>query len=82
MRGAKTVVTAVLLGLLAAAPAAADVRTTVTVEALLSRAVRSGRHGCCWEAAATPGSTLAATGNRNVRGQLSLRAELRREAGR
>ena len=79
-RGARTVVTAVLLGLLAAAPAAADVRTAVTVEALLA-GLSDPDGGMLLGAGGSARLDLAATGNRNVRGQLSLRAELRQEAG-
>lgn len=79
-RGARTVVTAVLLGLLAAAPAAADVRTAVTVEALLA-GLSDPDGGMLLGAGGGARLDLAATGNRNVRGQLSLRAELRQEAG-
>ena len=79
-RGARTVVTAVLLGLLAAAPAAADVRTAVAVEALLA-GLSDPDGGMLLGAGGSARLDLAATGNRNVRGQLSLRAELRPEAG-
>ena len=79
-RGAKTVMTAVLLGLLAAAPAAADVRTAVTVEALLA-GLSDPDGGMLLGGGGSARLDLAATGNRNVRGQLSLRAELRQEAG-
>jgi len=79
-RGARTVVTAVLLGLLAAAPAAADVRTAVTVEALLA-GLSDPDGGMLLGAGGSARLDLAATGNRNVRGQLSLRAELRQDAG-
>ncbi len=79
-RGARTVVTAVLLGLLAAALAAADVRTAVTVEALLA-GLSDPDGGVLLGAGGSSRLDLAATGNRNVRGQLSLRAELRQEAG-
>ncbi len=75
----KTVVTAFLLGLLAAAPAAADVSTTVTVEALLS-GLSDPDATVLLGAGGNARLDLAATGNRNVRGQLSLRADLRREA--
>ncbi|MDE0220132.1 MAG: hypothetical protein OXJ90_12780 [Spirochaetaceae bacterium] len=78
--GAKTVMTALLLGLLAAAPAAADVRTAVTVEALLA-GLSDPDGGMLLGAGGSARLDLAATGNRNVRGQLSLRAELRQEAG-
>ena len=80
LRGAKTVMTAVLLGLLAAAPAAADVRTAVTVEALLA-GLSDPDGGMLLGGGGSARLDLAATGNRNVRGQLSLRAELRQEAG-
>ena len=80
LRGAKTVVTAVLLGLLAAAPAAADVRTAVTVEALLA-GLSDPDDGMLLGGGGSARLDLAATGNRNVRGQLSMRAELRQEAG-
>ena len=79
-RGAKTVMTALLLGLLAAAAAAADVRTGVTVEALLA-GLSDPDGGMLLGAGGSARLDLAATGNRNVRGQLSLRAELRQEAG-
>ena len=78
-RGAR-MVTAVLLGLLAAAPAAADVRTAVTVEALLA-GLSDPDGGMLLGAGGSARLDLAATGNRNVRGQLSLRAELRQDAG-
>ena len=78
-RGAKTAVTALLLGLLAAA-AAADVRTAVTVEALLA-GLSDPDGGMLLGGGGSARLDLAATGNRNVRGQLSLRAELRQEDG-
>ena len=79
-RGAKTVMTAVLLGLLAAAPAAADVRTAVTLEALLA-GLSDPDAGMLLGGGGSARLDLAATGNRNVRGQLSLRAELLQEGG-
>lgn len=72
--------TALLLGLLAAAAAAADVRTAVTVEALLA-GLSDPDGGMLLGGGGSARLDLAATGNRNVRGQLSLRAELRQEAG-
>ncbi len=77
---AKTVVTALLLGLLAAAAAAADVRTAVTVEALLA-GLSDPDGGILLGGGGSARLDLAATGNRNVRGQLSLRADLRQEGG-
>jgi hypothetical protein len=79
-RGGKTVATALLLGLLAAAAAAADLRTAVTVEALLT-GLSNPDGAALLGAGGSARLDLAATGNRDVRGRLSLRADLRREAG-
>ena len=79
-RGGKTVATALLLGLLAAAAAAADLRTAVTVEALLT-GLSNPDGAALLGAGGSARLDLAATGNRDVRGRLSLRAGLRPEAG-
>ena len=81
LRSAKTVAAAVLLGLLGAADAVSDLRTTVTLEALLSGlsdppgAVLLGIGG-------SARLDLTATGNRDVRGRLSLRADAAPAPGR
>lgn len=78
--GARTLATALLLGLLAAAAAAADLRTTVTVEALLT-GLSDPHRALLLGAGGSARLDLTATGNRDVRGRLSLSADLRREAG-
>ena len=71
---AKMLATALLPGLLAAVPAAADLRTAVTVEALLTGL--SNPHGAVLlGAGGSARLDLVATGNRDVRGRLSLRAD-------
>ena len=65
---------ALLLGLLAAAPAAADLRTAVTVEALLT-GLSDPDGAPLLGAGGSARLDLVATGNRNVRGRLSLRAD-------
>jgi hypothetical protein len=70
-------VAALLLGLLAAASASADLRTVVTVEARLTGLSDPGGVPLL-VGGGSARLDLAATGNRNVRGQLSLSAELRR----
>ena len=73
-RGARTFATALLLGLLAAAAAAADLRTAVTVEALLT-GLTDPDGAVLLGAGGSARLDLVATGNRDVRGRLSLRAD-------
>ena len=71
---ARTLATALLLGLLAAAPACADLRTAVTVEALLA-GLSDADAAVLLGAGGSARLDLVATGNRDVRGRLSLRAD-------
>ena len=73
-QGARTLATALLLGLLAGAPAAADLRTAVTVEALLT-GLSNPDGAVLLGAGGSARLDLVATGNRDVRGRLSLRAD-------
>ena len=73
-QAARTLATALLLGVLAAAPAVADLRTAVTVEALLS-GLSNPDGAVLLGAGGSARLDLVATGNRDVRGRLSLRAD-------
>ena len=77
---ARTLATSLLIGLLAAGLATADLRTAVTVEALLI-GLSDPDDGVLLGAGGSARLDLTATGNRDVRGRLSLNADLRREAG-
>ena len=79
-RGDRTLATALLLGLLTAAAAAADLRTAVTVEAQLA-GLSDPRDAVLLGGGGSARLDLTATGNRAVRGRLSLRADLRQVAG-
>ena len=70
----RTFAAALLLGLLAAAPAAADLRTAVTVEALLT-GLSNPDGAVLLGAGGSARLDLVATGNRDVRGRLSLSAD-------
>jgi len=72
--GAGTLATALLLGLLGATGAVADLRTAVTVEALLSGLSDPGGPPLLG-AGGRARLDLTAAGNRNVRGRLSLSAD-------
>ena len=75
-RTGRTVVAAMLLATLAAAAAGADLRTAVTVEAWLA-GLSNSDGAPLLNGGGSAKLDLAATGNRDVRGQLSLIADLR-----